>query len=219
MTSFLFCRRERWAIALFVALAVWPGSWLGPATAQEHGAPAAATHGEEHGNSNPLSVDPDLAIFTAIVFVVLLVVLGKFAWGPIMAALDKREHMIAEQIAASERAQTEARRLLEEYERKLANAHDQVRALLEEGRREAEQAKQNILTEAKAASKAEQQRGVHEIELATDRALRELGEASANMAVDLAGKIVRAKLNPAEHQKLIQEALAEMQKKAAPSKN
>jgi F-type H+-transporting ATPase subunit b len=205
-------------LAIVCGVVAWSG--FGRVAAQEHGAPAhGAAEGAGHENTNPLSVDPDLAIFTAIVFIVLLAVLGKFAWGPITAALDKREQMIADNIAASERSQAEAKRLLEQYEQKLAHAQDQVRALLEEGRRDAEQAKQNILAEAKTAAKAEQDRGVHEIELATDRALRELAETSANIAVDLAGKIVHAKLNPAEHQKLIQEAVTNLQQKAAPSKN
>ena len=86
-----------------------------------HGAAAHGEgEGESHGNTNPLSVDPDLAFFTLIIFALLLLVLGKFAWGPIRDALDNREQSIAEQIAEAQRSHDEARRLLGEHEAKLA---------------------------------------------------------------------------------------------------
>jgi len=92
---------------------------------------AGAAHG---GNANPLSVDPDLAIFTAIVFVLLLAVLGKFAWGPICEALDERERGIENQITGARQANEEAQGLLKEHQSKLAAAADEVRGILDEAK-------------------------------------------------------------------------------------
>jgi F-type H+-transporting ATPase subunit b len=169
---------------------------------------AAAHAGGEQAEADPLSFDPDLAVWTIFVFVVLLLVLWRFAWGPISKGLELREQTIAEHIAAVERAHEDAKRLLAEHERKLAGAADEVRALMEEARRNAEHAKQEILTEAKASADAERKRALHDIEAATDQALKSLAERSADLAVELAGKIVQSKLSASDHTRLIQEAVA-----------
>lgn len=170
---------------------------------------AAHTDPEHSGSStDPLSLDPDLAIWTFVVFVVLLAVLRKFAWGPILAALEGREHHIAEHIAQAERNHEQAKQLLSQYEQKLAAATNEVREMLEEARRDAEKAKQSILAEAKSGADAERLRAVRDIETASDAALESLAKRSAELAVDLAGKILQSKLTPAEHGRLIEEAMA-----------
>ena len=168
-------------------------------------------------NTDPLSIDPDLAICTVLVFLILLAVLWKFAWGPIMAGLEKREHKIADDIAEAKRQREEADALVGKYEARLAAAGDEVRAILDEARRNAEGLKAAILAEAKQGAEAERMRSLHEIELATDGALRSLAERSAELAVDLAGKIVRHSLTPADQSRLVSEAVERFQ--ATPSKN
>ncbi len=174
----------------------------------EHALSEAAHRDSDQAEPDPLSVDPDLAIWTIVVFVVLLIVLRKFAWGPILHALEGRERNIAEHIAQAERSHEEAKRLLAEYEQKLANATGEVREMLEQARREAEHAKQEILAEAKAGAEAERQRALHDIEAATDAAIESLAQRSAQLAVDLAGKILQSKLSSADHARLIEEAMA-----------
>ena len=147
-----------------------------------------------HAEPNPLAVDADLAVWTFVVFLVLFGVLWKFAWGPIAEALDRREHHIAENIAASQRAQEDAKNMLAEYERKLAGAADQVRQMLEEARKDAEGVKQQIVAEAKTAAQQEHQRAMRDIRTATDAAVKELSQRSADLAIELAGKMISAKL-------------------------
>ena len=165
------------------------------AGAGSHGADshASGSHGDAHGgheDPSPLKVDFDLAIFTVLIFGILLAVLWKFAWGPISAALDLREKKISDNIAAAEQLNQDARKLLGEYEAKLNAAREEVRGILDEARRDAEHAGQEIVAKARADAQAETQRGKHEIETATAQALNELARTSANLAVDLAGKIV-----------------------------
>jgi F-type H+-transporting ATPase subunit b len=179
----------------------------------------AANLSSGHGAStDPLSVDPDLAVWTFVVFVVLLIVLKKFAWGPLLTALDAREHGIAEQIAAAERRHEEAKALLAEYERKLASAAGEVKAMIDEAHRDAEQLKQGILAEAKAGADAERVRALRDIEAATDAALKSIAEQSANLAVELAGKIVGSKLSAADHSRLIADAVSKFPT-SSPSRN
>ncbi len=157
-------------------------------------------------------VKGDLAIWTAVVFLLLLAILGKFAWGPIIAGLQKREQAIADNISAAERTNEGAKLLLVEYERRLAGAAEQVRMMLDEARREAEQTKLDIIAEAKEGARLEAERGKRDVQLARDQALKELSERSTNMAVELAGKIIRAQLKPSDHSRLVQEAMTEFAK-------
>ena len=169
----------------------------------------------DKGDLNPLApsaLQGDLAIWTAVVFLLLLWILWKFAWRPLAAALDKREHNVAQQIADAEAANQQAKQLLADYDRKLAAAGDEVRAILEQGRRDAEKLGREMLDKAKDEARAEQQRALEQIEAATDAAVSTLADRSAAMAVELAGKIVRAKLNPGDHARLIEEAVGEMVK-------
>lgn len=160
-------------------------------------------------NTSPLEFKKDLAIWTAVVFLVLLAVLWKFAWGPIAQGLEKREHQIADQISQAEHSNQEARRLLEEHRQKLDASQDEVRAIIEQGRRDAEQLGREMLEKAKADAAAERDRALQQIDTATAGALKELAERSATMAVDLAGKIVRNRLNPQDHARLIEEAVSQ----------
>lgn len=207
-------------VALAISLCGWVVIGSQPAAAQappvaekddaDHDAgESSAAHGAagEHASPNPLGFDPDLAIWTAIVFVVLFLVLKKFAWKPIAHALEERERAIEANIAKAEGAAAEARAMLADYEKKLAGAADEVRAMLEEARRDAEHTKQEIVAEARVAARDEHQRVMRDINMAKDQALKELAERSTNIAVDLAGKIVQAQLSKTDHAALVQDAM------------
>lgn len=163
-----------------------------------------SAHGEV--NTNPLEFKKDLAIWTAVIFIVLFIVLWKFAWKPIISGLDKREQGIADQISSAEQTNDHARQLLAQYEDKLAKSEEEVRAMLDEAKRDAQKVGQQIVDNARDEAKAEHRRALAEIETATSGALKELAEKSATLATELAGKIVAGRLDPAAHAKLIQEA-------------
>ena len=173
---------------------------------------AHGAHEDAHGahqvtNTNLLSFNPDLAIVTALVFLVLLAVLTKFAWRPISESLAQREQAIADNVANAAKQNEEAARLLADHESRLAGAADEVRKLLDDARRDADTQKQQILADAQAAAESEKQRAVQEIEVAKNGALRELAEKSVDTAVGMAGKIVQRQLSPDDHSSLISEAL------------
>jgi F-type H+-transporting ATPase subunit b len=203
-------RAPRIVLALAVMLVAASVAMAEPATPPEHGNQAGHHESSEHGGSgvNPLEFKKDLAIWTLVVFLLLLLVLGKYAWGPIVQGLEKREKRIEEQIASAEQANVEARRILTEYQAKLSNAEAEVREVLEKGRRDAEQLGRQMLDQTRDESRREKERALHEIDAATGEALNELARRSADLAVELAGKIVQAKMDRAEHAKLIEQAVA-----------
>jgi F-type H+-transporting ATPase subunit b len=171
---------------------------------------AGSAHEGEKVDMNPFSLEnfeKDLALWTAVVFLCLVAILWKFAWGPLAAALDRREKGIADQIADAEAANQKAKDILAGYEQKLADAKNDVRGILDQGRREAEKLGRELLDKAKEEAAAEHARAVKQIEAAADAAVKGLADQSAAMAVELAGKIVGAKLNPADHAQLIEQAV------------
>lgn len=159
---------------------------------------------------SPAEFRTDLAIWSLAVFLLLLGLLGKFAWNPIMEGLDKREQGIEHQIAETKKANEEAKRMLASYERRLAEASDEVRGMLEEARRDSESTKQTIVTEARKAAEDEQARAKHEIGLARDEALASIAVKAGDLAVEVAGKFLREKIGKEDHSRLVRESVASL---------
>ena len=221
-----------------IALAVQPAhgddskAEAGPVAA-EHGGHGHDDHGHGHGPEighnppagvskeafeSPAWFQTDLALWSFAVFLLLLFLLTKFAWKPIMEGLDKREQGIADTIAATRAANEEAKSMLASYERRLAEASDEVRGMLEEARRDAEATKQAIVAEARKAADDEQSRAKREIGLATDDALSKIAERAGELAVDVAGKFLRQKLSPDDQQQIRVRGKAVWQTMIAPNK-
>jgi F-type H+-transporting ATPase subunit b len=201
-------------VCLVIAWAIAIGSGAASAAAAKTGEGA---HHEVMGEkgldkpeskaADPTSLRTDLAIYTALVFLIVLLVLWRFAWGPISKALDDRERHIGDNIAAAERQNQEARRLLAEYHKKLESSQAEVREILEEARRDARHTQDEILAKAREDAQRERDRAIRDIDLATQAALKTLGEKSVDLAVELAGKIVASKLSPDDHARMVKEAV------------
>ena len=164
-----------------------------------------------HELSNPGSVATDMAVYTLIVFILMMVVLRFAAWNPIKKALEEREQGIIDHIADARRSAEKAERLLEEYEAKIAAAAQEANEIVAEGRRDAEATKDRIVKEAQQAATAERDRALNDIVIAKNAALQDVAEKSADIAVALAGKIVNKELNASDHQALIKETLDNIQ--------
>lgn len=165
------------------------------------------------GGEGPSLFTGDLGnvIWSLVTFFAVLVVLGKFAWKPILGALQKREDFIRDSLAAAKRDRDEAERRLKEYSDKIVAARTEATAIVEEGRRDAEVVKRRIEEEAKSEAKAIIERGKREIAIATDTAVKELYTLSGKLATEVAGRILRKELNPREHERLITESIEELQ--------
>lgn len=156
----------------------------------------------------------DLAVFSALVFLALLVVLGATAWKPIMQGLEKRERGIADNISRAERAANEASAKLAEYESKLAAAAQESQRIVAEARKDAEAAGQKLIAAAQEEAARSRDRAVADIESAKRVALSELASQSTDVAMSLAQRVVGREVRAEDHQSLIQEMLAKL-----PSKN
>lgn len=161
---------------------------------------------------NPLTWKTDLALWTGVIFLLLVLILWKFAFGPIAKALDAREQAMLDKVNNAEKANADAKELLNQYQQKLADSEREVRQMLDEAKVEAKKVGEGIIAGAKAAADEEHQKALKEIETASDNALASLAAKSAELATDLAGKILKEKINPADHARLINGAISEFSK-------
>ena len=165
-----------------------PDLQLQPAPLKAEAEHSAAASEEESAGGGLLGVQKDLAIWTAVVFLLLLAVLWRFAWGPISEGLLKREKLISDQIAEAEQTNRQAKDLLAEYEQRLARSQDEVRAILDQARRDADQAGRSLIEKARAEAKREEEKAVREIDAAAAGAMKELAEALGGTGRDAGGQ-------------------------------
>jgi len=171
---------------------------------------ALAEEGHGGGASNPFAGDIGNALWTVLIFVIVLVVLGKFAWGPILGALQKREDFIRDSLAKAKSDRDEAQKVLKEYSDRINSARTEATAIVEEGRRDADVLKRQIEEHAKQEAQATLERAKREIGIARDTAVKELYTLSARLATDMAGRILRRELNAQEHERIISESIEEI---------
>lgn len=164
---------------------------------------------EQHGGSIPEFLIPriDLALFTLIIFLGLLAILTKFAWRPLIQALENREKRIADQIDSAQQANEKAQATLKQYEQRMASATEQANQVLAQARQEAIQAKDRIVAEANAEAARQRERAIADIQAAKNQALRELAERSVDSAVSLAGNLLGKEIDRNSHAKLIRESI------------
>ena len=176
-------------------------------------APAAsafAADPEAGGSPSILTGDIGNVFWTLLIFICVLVVLRKFAWNPILQALNAREKFIADSLASAQKDRQEAEQVLKDYSAKIDKAREDATEIVEEGRRDAEVVQKRIQAEARQEADAMLTRAKREIEIARDNAVKELYDQTVSLATSVAGKIVRRELTAGDHRGLLEESLAEM---------
>ena len=192
-------KRSSWALA---ALALWFGPVLTALAAEEHG-----------GKEEEVSLfagDFGNAFFTLAIFILVLVVLARFAWKPLLKALQNREKYIRDTLEAARRDRQDYEQRLRDLETRMNKAREDASAIVEEGRRDGEQVKRRIEEEARKNADALIDRAKREIGIARDSALKDLYEQSSQLAMLMAGSVLRRQLGPEDEQRLITDALAEL---------
>jgi F-type H+-transporting ATPase subunit b len=159
---------------------------------------------------NILAISWDLGLWTVVVFVLLLFVLRKLAWTPWLQATQRREEVIQGALAEAQRAREEAQRLRDQLQSEMDRASEKVRDLLDEARRDAQQNTEEMLTRTRGEIQRERERLHREIGMAKDQALQEIWNQAAQLATLISTKAIRRQLNPDDHRRLVDEAIAEL---------
>ena len=149
-------------------------------------------------------------ILTLVIFGTVVFILGTKAWPVLLKALDERERRIRESLEAAKREREESERLLKEYEQQLQQARTEATAIVDEGRRDAEVVRKRVQDEARAEADKMLERARSEITLAKDGAIKELYDQTAELSIDVAGRIIRKEMNADDHRHLVTESLERM---------
>lgn len=154
---------------------------------------------------------PELGLFfwTLVAFIAVFLILRKFAWGPILSSLGEREKGIADSIATAERVKAEMGQLKSENEKLMAQAREERSQML----KEAKEIKDRIVNEAKTQAKEEANKIIvdaqHQIQQQKMAALTEVKNEIGNLAIEVAGKILRSELSAAKGQEAYMQLLSE----------
>lgn len=165
--------------------------------------------GGAHESGPPLGFERDLALWSGVTFIVFVLVLRKFAWGPLVTGLDKRESGIRTAIAEANAAREKAERMLKEHEESLQDTDKKVQEILAEARRDAVKAKDDIIATATAEAEALKDRSITEIERAKEVALRELFDNVSNQVVQATEHVLGRAMNDDDRGRFVNEALSQ----------
>ena len=167
--------------------------------------PAVASEGAEPGGVFAGNVGN--ALWTLVIFGLVVFVLGKFAWKPILGGLQQREQFIRASLEQAKKDREEAEARLKEYVDKLNSARAEATAIVEEARRDAEVVRRRIEEEGRAESSAIVERARREVTIAAETAKKELYEVSAKLATELAGRLLGREIQAGDHDRLIRESI------------
>ncbi|MCS6819047.1 MAG: F0F1 ATP synthase subunit B [Chitinophagales bacterium] len=162
----------------------------------------------DSGAFSLITPDPGLAIWSVIIFVLLWIILGKFAFKPIVKALKEREQNIEQALRSAELAKAEMSKLVSQNEALLIEAKEERNRIIAEAKAAAEKVKNEIIAKAQAEADQKLQMALREIDNQKRAALAELKNQVGEAAMQIAEKVIRKELrNNPEQQKFVEEQI------------
>jgi len=162
--------------------------------------------------TNPLvQPDPGLFIWTILTFLVLLAVLAKFAWRPLLKALEARQEAIAKSLEDADRAKEELARLQSEHAKIIQQARVEADSILTRTRSDAERLREDLKAKAKEEADSMIRRAEQQIHLQTRQAVEQIRHEVADLAVTIASKLLERNLAKDDNDRLIRETLQQIE--------
>jgi F-type H+-transporting ATPase subunit b len=149
-------------------------------------------------------------VFQLLMFIILLALLKKYAWGPLMGIMKQREEHIANEIQAAEQSRVEANKLLEEQRSLLKEARTEAQELIENAKKQAEVQREEIITLARAEAERIKEAAKLEIEQQKEKAVAAIRDQVASLSVLIASKVIEKELTAEDQEKLINEYIQEV---------
>jgi F-type H+-transporting ATPase subunit b len=161
--------------------------------------------------NNPLvQVDPGLFIWTIVTFLVLLTLLAKFAWGPLLRSLEARQALITKSLADAETARQELERLNRESEQIIRQARVEAESIIGASRADAERLRGELREKARTEADGIVKNAERQIQLETARALEQIRHEAADISVAIASKLLQRNITKEDNERLIEEALKQL---------
>ncbi len=160
---------------------------------------------------NPLvQPDPGLFIWTIVTFLLLLGLLAKFAWRPLLQALDARQDAIRTSLDDAQRARQELERINQDSQRILSEARVEADAIISRSRSDADRLRSELREGARTEAANIVKNAERQIQLETERARQQIRREAADLSVMIAEKLLRRNITKEDNEKLISEALSQI---------
>lgn len=172
--------------------------------------PLASGAAEEESSSFLVSPSIGLMIWTLVVFFTVLFIMKKWAIPPIQKAIDDRRAMIEDSINHAEQTRKEADLLLADYRQRLTEARSQADDIVARARKAADQREADALEAGRKEREELLAQTKKEIQLETEKSLQDLRREVASLTVLATEKVTRKSLDSADQQRLVEEALGEV---------
>ena len=162
--------------------------------------------------NNPLvQLDPGLYIWTIVVFLALLGLLAKFAWRPLLEALENRQESIRRSLDDAAKAKQELERLQVESQRILAAARSEAEAIVARTREDAGRLREEMRTKAQQEAANIVKNAQKQIELETTRALQQIRHEAIDLSVQIASKLLQRNVSKEDNERLIEETFKQLE--------
>jgi F-type H+-transporting ATPase subunit b len=148
-------------------------------------------------------------VFQLVMFIILMVLLKKFAWGPLMGIMKQREEHVSNEITAAENSRQEAKKLLEEQRSLLKEARTEAQTLIEGARKQGDVQREEIIATARVEAERIKESAKLEIDQQKEKAVAAIREQVASLSVLIASKVIEKELSAADQEKLINEYIQE----------
>lgn len=158
-----------------------------------------------------LEVNFGLTFFTWVVFLLVLIP-GYFGWSEVLEVLEQRQEKIQEDITVAEEERENAEQLRRERQEALNEAHDEAREIVENGREKGEEERERIIKEARDEAESMIDDAEREIDLQRKRAFEEVEGEIGELALNLAEKLLRQKLDEEDHRRIVDEFIDRVDK-------
>jgi F-type H+-transporting ATPase subunit b len=161
--------------------------------------------------NNPLvQLDPGLYIWTILTFLVLLTLLAKFAWRPLLQALEERQAQIRKSLDDAQQARQELERVQHESAQLISRARVEADAIVSQSRADAERLRQELRESARTEAATILRNAEKQIELQTLQAVRQIRSEAADLAVLIAEKLIGRNLSREDNERLIAQTIDEL---------
>jgi F-type H+-transporting ATPase subunit b len=157
-----------------------------------------------------LALSPGLFAWTLISFFILLFLLWRFAWRPIIAALDARAERIKRDLESAASSRKEAEAMFFKHKEMIDHARDEAIKIATEGRTDAERTRQDILDKAGSEAQAIIARAHREIDLAKEKAIQEIKSEIVNISTEIASRIIEKNLKAEDQKALVEQELSKL---------
>jgi len=161
-----------------------------------------------------VQVDPGLFIWTILTFLILVSLLTKFAWRPLLQALDRRQNLIKDSLDKADQARVELERINSEAAKILDSARVEADAIVSKGRLAGERLREELKEQAREESATLVKNAERQIELETARALQQIRQETVDLSLSIASKVIGRNLSKDDNERLIEDALKQIESKS-----